>query len=66
MTTKKTPQQIWDQHEAGLPPDSGHTVAHHTHRDPTETDFVHDGEDQWQRKGGESDWTRVKRMGQQD
>ena len=34
MTTKKTPQQIWDQHKAGLPLDTGHTVIEHTHMTP--------------------------------
>jgi hypothetical protein len=62
MTTK-TPQDIWDQYAAGLPLDSDHSVSHHTDRDPNETDFVHDGEEQWERKGGESDWTPVKPMG---
>jgi len=62
MTTKKTPQQIWDQHKAGLPLDTGHTVIEHTHMDPDNSDFVNDGDELWERKGGETDWNVVPQM----
>lgn len=59
MTTKKTAQQIWERYAAGLQLDTGDRVDHHTHRDPTESDFVHHDDESWERKGGESDWELV-------
>lgn len=59
MTTRKTPQQIWDQYKAGLPLDTGHTVIEHTHINPDDRDIVNDGDELWERKGGETDWKAV-------
>lgn len=54
--TKKTPQEIWNQHAAGHPNDTGHSVQDGRGVD---RDFVHDGDDSWERKSGEDDWNRV-------
>jgi hypothetical protein len=46
MTTKKTPQQIWDQYKAGLPLDTGHKVVDGGGKD---SDFVHADGQSWER-----------------
>ncbi|MBA3863609.1 MAG: hypothetical protein C0517_06670 [Erythrobacter sp.] len=56
VTVKKTPHQIWDQHEAGLPLDTGHEISDGKGED---SDFIHADGDSWERKVGERDWKRV-------
>lgn len=46
MTTRKTPQQIWDQAMAGQPLDTGHRVVDGKGAD---RDFVHADGDSWER-----------------
>jgi len=56
MTTKKTPQQIWDQRQAGHQLDTWHEIRDGKGKD---SDFVHADGLSWERKVGEPDWKPV-------
>jgi hypothetical protein len=52
MVSKKTPQQIWDQHKSGQPLDTGHKVIDGKGKD---RDFVHADGESWERV-----WKKVR------